>query len=254
MKKFSVSLLVIVAGLVVSTSILHAETFIGSANDARVVVGFKVAKEAAQAWLPDGWSVAPIEKGPLAGSNLFVIFIDRFLSLDPEGKPTAIPHYRDIALATPASQANSGKTRMYVTRIYITDSSLNPYKNSVLAQISRTSTLTAEGNAAASGAEEWSLKTGDGGTLSFRMKYTGNTPSYSERDTFPYSNVEPDFHRIYRQKQLADLVMSVPAKVDRTTEHAFSTSIPELASMFDGSEELIGIVNIPFYWRKTFLP
>lgn len=254
MKRFSVSLLVIVFGLLVSISIVHAETFIGTTNDSRVIVAFKVAEKAAQAWLPDGWSVAPFGKGPLAGSNLLVVFHDRHLNLGPEGKPSAIPHYRDVALATPANQANSDKTRMYATRVYITDSSLNHYKNSVSAEISRTSTLSSEGNAAASGSEEWSVKTSDGGTLSFRMKYIGKTPSYAEREVFIYSNVEPDFYQIYRQKHLTDLVMSVPAKVDRATEHAFSTTIPELASMFDGSEELIGILNVPFYWRQTYLP
>ncbi|BBO73808.1 hypothetical protein DSCW_12250 [Desulfosarcina widdelii] len=143
---------------------------------------------------------------------------------------------------------------MYATRVYATDSSLNPYKNSVSAMISRTSELSAEGNAAASGSEEWTVKTSDGGTLSFRMKYIGNTPSYGESESFIYSNVEPDFYRIYRQKHLTELVKSVSAKVDRTTEHAFSTTIPEMASMFDGSEELIGILNVPIYWRQTYLP
>jgi hypothetical protein len=98
------------------------------------------------------------------------------------------------------------------------------------------------------------VKTSNGGTLSFHMKYIGNTPSYAEQESFIYSNVDPDFYRIYRQKNLSNLVKSVPAKVDRATEHAFSTTIPELASMFDGSEELIGIVNVPVYWRQTYLP
>jgi hypothetical protein len=254
MKRFSISLLVIVLGLVVSISIAYAETFVGSTYDTRSVVAFKVAEKAAQSWLPDGWSVAPIGKGPLAGSNLFIVFIDSHLSLDPEGKPSAIPQYRAAVLVTPASQANSEKPRIYVTRIYIADSSLNPYKNSVGAEIRRTSTLSAEGSGSATGSEEWSVKTSDGGMLSFRMKYSGKTLSLAERETFPYSSVEPDFHRIYRYKQLSDLIMSVPAKLDRVTEHEFSTSIPEMASMFDGSEELIGIVNIPFYWRQTYLP
>jgi len=254
MKRFSLSLLVIVFGLVISISIVYAETFVGTTNETRALVAFKVAEKAAQAWLPDGWSVAPIGKGPLTGSNLLVVFIDCHLILDPDGKPSANPHYRSVVLITPASQATSDKTRIYVTRIYSTDSSLNHYKNSVSAEIRRTSTLSAEGNAAASGSEDWSVKTSDGGTLSFRWKYTGGTPSYAEGEIFPYSNVEPDFHRIYRFKQLTDLVKSVPAKVARATEHEFSATIPELASMFDGSEELIGIINIPFYLRRTYLP
>ncbi len=48
-----------------------------------------------------------------------------------------IPHFRGVALVTPASRAGSDETRTYVTRIYITDASLNPYKNSVGAEIGR---------------------------------------------------------------------------------------------------------------------
>jgi hypothetical protein len=253
-KRLSISLLVVVFGWLVSISFVHAETFIGTTNDSRVIVAFKVAEKAAQAWLPTGWSVSPFGKGPLTGSNLLVVFHDRYLILDPEGKPSAIPHYRDVALVTPASQATSGQIRMYATRVYITDSSLNPYKNSVSAKISRTSILSAECNSAASGSEEWTVKTSDGGKLSFRMKYIGKTLSYAERESFIYSNVGPDFYRIYRQMEITDLVKSVPDEVDRATEHAFLTTIPELASMFDGSEQLIGVINVPFYWRRTYLP
>ncbi|WP_319408829.1 hypothetical protein [uncultured Desulfosarcina sp.] len=123
MKRFSISLLVIVFGLLVSISIVIAETFIDTTHDSRVIVAFKVAEKSAQEWLPDGWSVAPFGKGPLAGSNLLVVFHDRHLILDPDGKPSAVPHYRDVALATLSSQATSGETRLYATRVYITDSS-----------------------------------------------------------------------------------------------------------------------------------
>jgi len=253
-KKFSISSLVILFGLLASISIVHAETLVDTTYDSRAIVAFKVAEKAVQPWLPAGWSVVPFGKGPLAGSNLLVVFHDRHLILDPEGKPSAIPHYRDVALATLASQAASGKTRMFAIRAYMTDLSLDHYKNSVSAEVSRTSGLIAEDNAAASGSEEWTVKTSDGGTLSFHMAYIGTTPSYGESESFIYSNVDPDFYRIYRQKHLTVLVKSVPAKVDLTTGYAFSTTIPELASMLDGSEELIGILNVPIYSRQTYLP
>jgi hypothetical protein len=66
--------------------------------------------------------------------------------------------------------------------------------------------------------------------------------------------VNPDFYRIYRYQQIADLVRSVPAEVDRVDNFAFTTTIPEMAPMFDGSEKLVGIVNIPWYARRTYLP
>ena len=48
--------------------------------------------------------------------------------------------------------------------------------------------------------------------------------------------------------------MSVPGGIARTDSHQLSVSIPELAEMFDGSEEIIAIAITPAYARQTFLP
>ena len=66
----------------------RAETFIGSNVDSRVILAFHVNENAAQAWLPDGWMMAPFSKGPLAGANLLVVLVDRHLARDAEGNPT----------------------------------------------------------------------------------------------------------------------------------------------------------------------
>lgn len=231
----------------------QAETFVGSNVDSRVMLAFKVPDAAAQAWLPEGWTIKPIaEEGALAGSNLLVIFIDRYVNLDSEGRPAEPATFRALALVSPAQRGE--ETRIFVTRVYITDETVNPYKNSIRTTISRKAVLKGTGNDAAKGREEWSMNDGAGGTIVFRMTYQGATPSWSEREALPYSNVDPDFHRIYRYQQIADLVHSGPAGVDRLDDYAFTTSIEELAPMFDGSEELVAIINIPWYLRRTSLP
>jgi len=230
-----------------------AETFVGSNVDSRVTLAFKVSDAAAQAWLPEGWTLKPMaEEGALAGSNLLVIFIDRHVNLGPEGKPAEQNTFRALALVSPARRGE--ETRLFVTRVYITDDAVNPYKNSIRTAISRKAALEGAGNDAAKGREDWLVDDGAGGAIAFRMAYRGAPPRWSEREAMPYSSVEPDFHRIYRYQQVADLVHSGPAGVDRLDEYAFTTSIEELAPMFDGSEELVAIINIPWYSRRTFLP
>lgn len=231
----------------------QAETLVGSNVDSRVTLAFKVPDAAAQAWLPEGWTLKPVAaEGPLAGSNLLVLFIDRHLNLDPEGKPAAQSTFRAFALVSPGGRGE--ETRLFVTRVFITDVAVNPYKNSIQAAITRRAALESRGNDAAQGREEWLVDDGAGGTIAFRMSYHGAAPGWSEREAMPYSNVEPDFHRIYRYQQVAALVRSVPAGVDRLDDYAFTTSVEELAAMFDGSEELVAIINIPWYSRRTFLP
>ena len=184
------------------------ETFVGSTNDSRIVIAFKVPEKAAQARIPEGWTISPVAKGPLKGSNLLVVLIDRHLNLDAQGKPAKIPQYRAVALVSPASQPRSKTTRLYITRVYVTDASLNAYKNSIGADIQRKATYSV-GDNAATGSETWSVKTGSGKTMSFQMEYSASTPSYVEGQSLPYSNIEPEFHRIYRYKQLTTLLLSV---------------------------------------------
>jgi hypothetical protein len=50
------------------------------------------------------------------------------------------------------------------------------------------------------------------------------------------------------------LVMSEPAAKALAGDAAFTTTIPEIAPMFDGNEKLIGIISVPVYVRQVFLP
>ena len=70
----------------------------------------------------------------------------------------------------------------------------------------------------------------------------------------PYSAVNPEFHRIYRYDQLADLSMSVALGRELNGDIAVKSSIPELSGMFDGSESLTGVLAIPVYVREVSLP
>jgi hypothetical protein len=232
----------------------RAETFVGSNVDSRVILAFQVNEEAAQAWLPDGWIIASFPKGPLAGANLLVVLVDRHLSRDAEGKPTTPSSYRGVALVSPGSQEGPDETRAFVTRIYATPPGYDPYRNAISARIGRSANHEASDNAASVRTEKWTVNPVSGGEMAFSLTYKSGTPSWSEGQALPYSNIDPDFHRIYRYDQLVDLVMSVPAGKQLAGGSEFNTTIPEIAPMFDGNETLIGIISVPTYVRQVFLP
>lgn len=251
-RRLAVALIAAAIGLAGSAASL-AETYVGSNIDSRVVLAYKVGDPSAQAWLPEGWTPAALPKGPLAGSNLLVIFVDRHVNLDPEGKPTDPPSYSGVALVHPGSRGD--EFRLFVTRVYLTEPSVDPYFNTLAATVSRKATRLVSGTSSHAN-EDWTVANEAGGAIEMRLSYQGAVPGWSESEALPYSNIQPDFYRIYRYQQIADLVRSVPAGVDRAGNYAFTftTSIPEMAPMFDGTEELIGIVNIPWYHRRTYLP
>ena len=75
-----------VASLALS-SFAQAETLVESSLFFRIYVALSVDEKAAQAWLPAPWKLVSIPKGPFKGANLLIIFDDKFIQQDGEGKP-----------------------------------------------------------------------------------------------------------------------------------------------------------------------
>ena len=231
-----------------------AETKVGSNVDSRVVLAFKVNDDAVQAKLPDGWSLLTLPKGPLAGSNLLVAFIDRHLALDPEGKPLTPHNSRSVAILAYGVKPGVSGANMFVLRVYETPPVASSYDNGVAASIGRDMTLTGPAAGARTHQEVWSVTPESGGTLSLDLTYQSGRPGWSSSEAMPYSAVNPEFHRIYRYDQLADLSMSVALGRELDGDIAVKSSIPELSGMFDGSESLTGVLAIPVYVREVSLP
>lgn len=204
--------------------------------------------------LPEGWGLLTLPKGPLAGSNLLVAFIDRHLALDPEGKPLTPHNSRSVAILAYGVKPGVKGARMFVTRVYETPPVASSYDNGVAASIGRDITLKGPSDGARSHQEVWVVEPETGGTLNLSLAYQSGRPGWSKSEATPYSAANPDFHRIYRYEQMADLGMSSALGRELNGEITFHSSIPELAGMFDGSEVLTGVLTIPVYVREVSLP
>ncbi len=237
----------------VKTGEAKAETLIGSNHDSRVILALSVDPSAAGTLLPDGWSLTSFPGGPLEGANMLMVFIDRHLGKDADGNLSSPPILRGLALVSPATASGSDQMRIFVTRIFTTAEGNDPYKNSTLAQITRAASLTSSGNEAATRTENWTVAHG-GGDLTLSLEYAGGNPAFSTGEARPYSNVDPEFYRIYRYQQLADLAMSVPLGKKLSGEMSLASSIPELAGLLNGQEDIIAAIVLPVYMRETFLP
>ncbi|SDZ32482.1 hypothetical protein SAMN05444004_110105 [Jannaschia faecimaris] len=231
-----------------------AETNVGSNIDSRVVLAFKANDDAIEAMLPDGWRVITLPKGPLAGSNLLVAFIDRHLALDPENQPLEPYETRSVAILAHGVKPGEDGAHMFVLRVYETPPVASSYGNGVAASIGRVKTSVAPIGSARTHRETWRVDPETGGELSLILSYRSGRPSWSSAEARPYSAVDPDFHRIYRYDQLADLVMSVALERQLDGNIFVRSSIPELADIFDGNETLMAVLSIPFYVREVSLP
>lgn len=195
--------------------------------------------------------------GPSKGANLFVVFIQRLLSQTPDGKPSASGGTdRAVALVVPAKHAQTGEESAFVTRIYTTDHGgiPGPHKNSVKADVRRELVLRGENLAPGAGSDHWEMKEASGGTIVVRLANQRSLPALARTEQKPRSSVDPNFYRIYRVDQGAEVVKSVPAGVDRLQSYEFRSTVPELSKVFDGSSQLVSITAIPWYVRQVSLP
>ena len=249
--------LVIAAWLLIPATQAGAETLIGSNVDNRIVVALRVGQAELQSWLPTPWKVNPITKGPLKEANLYVIFVDRLLNQDVQGKPTAGGTFRVVALVAPAKHAQTGESALFVIRVFAPHEDIdlyNPYKNSVRATIRREQTLKSVDLGPGTGSELWELWDSAGGMLQLWIEYRRAVPSRVKPEFKPRSAVDPNFFRIYRVDQGSDLVKSIPAGIDRVQNYQLRVTVSELRKLFDGTEQLVGIIVIPWYVRQLSLP
>jgi hypothetical protein len=232
----------------------RGETLVESNVDYRITVALRVGQAAAQDWLPAPWQVRPVAAGPFKEANLFVVFADRFLNQDADGKVVAGGTFRTVALAIPAKHPETGESAPFVIRVYGPHEGPGPYKNSLQATVRRQATLQGEDLEPGTGNEAWEVREGAGGTLTLRMGYQRAVPSRSQQELRPRSAVDPSFFRIYRYDQGVDVVKSVAAGTDRVSDYQLRVNVPDLEGLFDGTEQLVGVAVVPWYVRQIFLP
>lgn len=230
-----------------------AESFVGSSVESRVILGLNADSAAVQELLPAGWSSVPFPRGPLKGSNLLVSFVDGVLMVDAESKPLSPASRRAVILLGLAKENGGEALRIYVMRIYTSEPENDPYGVNAVADIARMNSLTGPAAGGRESADTWTMAA-SGGELSMTLNYTTGKRSWSSGEALSFSAANPDFHRIYRYDSVTDLVMSTAVGKPMTGEFSLTSSVPEISGIFNGSQEVLAILDIPVRVREIFLP
>jgi len=233
-----------------------AETFVEASVEARLVLALHVGQAALQRWVPGPWQVEPLAAGPSKGANLLVIFIDRWLDQDADGKPIPGGAGYQVALAVPATQPQLGESALFVIRIF-SGSPLappGPYKSTVLATVRREQALKGANADPGLGSEAWEVRDAGGGLMDLRVQYARALPTRAKPEFKLRSPVEPAFTRIYRVDQGTDVVRSLPSAIDRVQSYQLRVTMSELSPLFDGTEQLVSIAVLPWFVRQVYLP
>lgn len=258
--KTTIAILVFISVFLIASLVLlfakqsKAETLVENSLFYRVYLAYSVNQKAAQEWLPAPWKVVSLTKGPFKGTNLFVFFTDVFSWQDGEGKPYRGGTGSYAALVVYGKNPQTKELDPFVIRVYWPHDDIGTYKNAVKATVSREATIKGVTSKPGAGSEIWKVQDNTGGIMEFRMDYQRSVPKRIKREYKARSSVEPDFFRNYKDDYASDLVKSIPAGIDRVKNSKFHTNMSELLKMFDGSEQLIGILVNPCRVRQVFLP
>lgn len=235
-----------------SVGTARAETLIGSNIDSRFLVAFTASPEPIEEFLPTGWKVIGFPSGPLKGANLLLGLEDRHLGMGADGSPATPPKSRAAALLALA-KGDDG-VRLFVLRVLSSDADYDLFPDGIPADVARRSTSQPVSGKGQRQAEEWTIASESGGTLDVSFDFGVGTGAWVSADAKPFSSSNPDISRIFRYDQLVDLVMSTAAGKPFDGTFTLATTIPELSEIFDGSEELVGLMNIPVYVREVYEP
>jgi hypothetical protein len=228
------------------------EQLSGTNIDKRTTVAFRVSDAVIGKLIPKGWASNPIATGPLKGANVTVVLIDSHFASDAEEKPR--PPFSGFVLALPAKKLETETAgNLIVFGITSEEQAPGAYGVYVVgkAAIERTSKLS---NAGMTIRENWQLVSNDGNELEVNLQFKRGLALRSKTDARTRSGANPDYYRIYRIDQATEVVRSVTAEVDRAEMFTFRASGPKLAQIFDGTEQLVGVISTPVYSRTVSLP
>jgi hypothetical protein len=244
----------ICVGSVAFTTIAQAETLVESSLFFRIYVAFSVDQKAAQAWLPAPWKAVSLPKGPFKGANLYVIFDDRFLYQDGEGKPSKGGTFCLTSLVAFGKNQQTGEFAPFVIRAYWPHDDPGSHKIAVKATVSREASIKSATSKSGAGSEVWKVQDSAGGVMEFRMDYQRAVPKRKMHEFKVRSAIDPNILFRYQDDAASDVVKSIPAGIDRVKNYKFRVTMTELRKMFDGSEKLVGILVNPSRVRQKFLP
>ena len=82
-----------------------------------------------------------------------------------------------MALMIPARRVNTDNTTNIVIRIYSAHEGAGPYKNSAMADVSRSTMSNGSNIGAGTGKETWQVNAGSGGTATLNIEYQREIPT-----------------------------------------------------------------------------
>jgi len=229
------------------------EKFTGSNVDVRTGITFKAADAAVAKMLPEGWEVNSPAAGPTKGFNLGMTLIDQIVGQDPEGK--MVEPVRGAVLNIPSKKKGTDiVATMVFAGLFTPNGTPGAYGvyQPARAIIDRKQRTDADGKISVE--ETWEFRGDNGNALEIQLQFVRGAMTYAKLEPRIYSAARPDFYRIYRFEQTADVARSTGTGIDRVSKISVKASGPMFSSLINGSEQIVSVTSLPYYARRVFVP
>jgi hypothetical protein len=236
-----------------------AERSLGVQGDRnRLMLAFRVNPEAVQRRLPTPWQLDPPTSGPLKGATLFVVLVDRLRDDEAEGRSGFQGLNRIVNIAVPARHPQTEQTASIILGGWASNPANVPGFYQVYRQAAVRVEQVTRGEAEAEEvADVWAVRDAAGrGELELRLqsRRTIATRARQRGEARVLSAKNPDLWHRHRFDAATDVVRSVPDGIDMVQQYTFRLTAPDYRELFDGSEQLVGIVVAPWHVRQVFIP
>jgi len=242
----------VIALLLFAVPVAEAQTVTEWSAENRMALSFHVNDVALQRLLPPGWTSAPSTAPGDRGANLRVVFIDRLVALDGQGKAFRTGTSRYVVLAAPARNT-AGETNTVVVRGLSPDApgAYGVYLTAAASTVTRSA--TAQGEEGGRAEERWRFSAASGERIELQVAYRRAVAVKSHAETKLRSALRPELTRTYKIDQAADVVRSASTP-DRVESLTFRASGAAFALLFDGKETLLSVTSLPWYVREVSVP
>ena len=229
----------------------------------RVRIALRVGLPALKRRLPDPWDVHPDRRDVSQGANLAVLFYEIFLNQTAQDPrlPTADAVGRYFVFGIPSRHRRTEETAFLVFRIFTAHpTGENPFgwkgvaagKTTVHANIVRAETVAAS-DLETMVSDRIEARLGQG-VIALELQYRRGVPERVTSEGRVRFAIEPEHVRVYRADELVDVVKSVPGAIDRLERFGLRVTLPELADIFDGSEQVVNLTVQPWFCRRVYAP
>jgi hypothetical protein len=220
----------------------------------RTILAFKVSDLALHTLLPNGWQSSPFTTGPSKGANVTVTFVHPIVAQGPEGQPQDL-----IEIAAVGLMAKRTGTETTVPLVFAGFASKpsyvpGPYGAFELAKATVEQNARTDPTGTSSVHETWEFSGDNAKSIQLELQYVRGPAMRGKTEARPHSAKTPDFYRIYRIEQAADVVRSAATGTDRVQKIVFKVTGQPFAQLFDGTEQLISVTSLPFFTRQVSLP